>query len=113
MIYQGSLQSRLMEGTVRPGSFKVGEGATETFHSDRRAGTVVKVSPSGKTVWVQPDIATRTDNRGMGDAQDYVYERYTNGPVIAYRWSAAKGRFTHLGGSGLIKGRHEHYDFSF
>lgn len=32
---------------------KIGNGATEITYSDCHAYTVIKVSPSGKTIWLQ------------------------------------------------------------
>ena len=35
----------------------IGGGATVCHYSDRTACTVVRVSPSGKTIWMQEDTA--------------------------------------------------------
>lgn len=46
---------------------KVGDGATEICCSDCHAYTVVKVSPSGKTIWLQRDIATLLNGVDSGE----------------------------------------------
>ena len=40
---------------------KVGDGATVCHYSDRTACTVIKVSPSGKTIHLREDVATLDD----------------------------------------------------
>lgn len=54
---------------------EVGMGCTEIWYSDRRAGTVVEVSPSGKRAKFQYDQAIRTDCNGMSSDQEYCYKR--------------------------------------
>ncbi|MEY4244532.1 MAG: hypothetical protein RLZZ245_2117 [Verrucomicrobiota bacterium] len=39
----------------------VGDGATVCHYSDRSACIVIRVSPSGKTVWMQEDTAVLDD----------------------------------------------------
>lgn len=114
--------------------FKVGDGATVCYWTDRKACTVVKVSASGKRVWVQRDKAKLLNgvNSGEEDAleftpggfcghmsgsQRYEYERDTEGEVMEFslrkngRW-VMKGN-TARGGLRLTEGRYEHYDYNF
>jgi hypothetical protein len=95
---------------------KVGDGVTETFHSDcppshwrggtpRHAGTVVKVTPC--TVSVQRDKSTLDIVK-----QEYTYEADPDGGVTIFRW-LRKGKYESAFGSGLIGGRYEWYDPSF
>lgn len=100
--------------THKPEDLAVGDGVSMCYFSDRHAATVIKRTP--KTVTVQQDIAQRTDQRGMGDAQDYEYTRNTNGGLT--KFSLRKnGTWRAVGGSDrgtyLIFGREEYYDFTF
>lgn len=103
--------------TFDENTFKVNDGATECFYSDRHAGTIVRVANGGKTVTVQRDNATRTDDRGMSDAQEYKYERDSDGVETVYTLRN-NGKFVARGsdkntGTRLVPGRHEYYDFTF
>lgn len=51
-----------------------GMGATVLHWSDRDAYTVLTVSEDGLSCTVSQDKATRTDNLGMSDSQQYSYE---------------------------------------
>lgn len=51
-----------------------GDGVTIFHYTDRSAGTVERISPSGKTVWIRPDRAIRVDDYGMSEVQYYKYE---------------------------------------
>lgn len=113
----GSLINNLYQNsnTIQP---EVGMGATVLMWSDRRAGTISRVSPSKKTLWFQSDKATRVDTNGMSDAQAYEYERQPDAPEAEYtlrkngRW-VRKGSPMKGSGSLLIGVRDEHYDYSF
>lgn len=89
----------------------VGGGATILGWTDRHPGTVVSVSPSGKTAVVREDRAVRVDGNGMSDCQEYRYESDPQGCTWTARltkrgWRAA--------GAGVVFGRREKYhDFSF
>lgn len=70
----------------RPTGPHVGQGATVGIGSDRYAATVIAVSPSGHKVTVQYDKATRTDNRGLDEWQEYTYEADPHGTIqVFYR----------------------------
>lgn len=101
---------------------KVGEGATIKWYSDRTACTIIEV---GKNyIKVQQDKATRIDNNGMSDAQEYVYERDNKAPIYTFK-KCRKSKYdendlyTDNGkrndyGSKLIIGiRREYYDYTF
>lgn len=89
---------------------KVGMGATELRWTDRKAVTIVKVTPT--QVHVQYDIATRTDKNGMSENQTYSYESDPSSPVEIFRLT--KKGYRSKSGSGLLIGeRDEYYDFSF
>jgi hypothetical protein len=79
MRMYGGLMNRLMEGPspVKP---KVGMGVTICWWSDRTAGTISRVSPSGKTFWFKDDTAIRTDNNGISEQQEYRYEQCPDAP---------------------------------
>lgn len=108
---QGNLINRIMERT--PSEPRVGEGATICHWSDRDPATVVRVSPSGKTAWIQEDRATRTDKNGMSECQEYTYERAVDAPIhkvvrVKKGWKIAGG-CSHVT-FGL---REKYHDFSF
>lgn len=97
---------------------KVGDGATQLLYSDRHAFTVIAVhtSKSGKTVTltVQQDDATRTDNNGMSESQEYTFTK--NSGLAAYRIRQSKdGGWKEVGGSTrfIVGSRDEYHDFSF
>lgn len=89
---------------------EIGMGATVLFHTDRKAATVIAFTKC--TVTVQFDKATRTDNNGMSDSQEYTYERDLAGNKLTF-WKNARGCYGKPG-IGLDLGhRSEYYDFSF
>lgn len=94
---------------------KVGDGATLLLYSDSHAGTVIKVSASGKTIHVQRDTATRTDSRGMSECQEYTYAPDPNGPVTVYRFSARSGWINRNASASrcLVGLRRAYHDFTF
>lgn len=104
----------------------VGEGATVLGWSDRQAATVVSVERKGKghLIIVQYDTATRADNNGMSDAQEYEFTANPNGVKCTYRlWDDGrlhsvykndKGRYVKSGDGGVRFGkRSQFYDYSF
>ena len=107
---------------------KIGDGATVCFFSDRRAGTIINVSKSGKKVDVQLDKATLINRDELEFSpggfcchvegiQKYAYEPDPDG--VIWRFSLRKnGKYVRSGdsinGTRLILGiRAEHYDFNF
>jgi hypothetical protein len=95
---------------------EIGMGATVCFFSDRRAGTIIW--HKGNTIVVQLDKASRTDNNGTSDMQEYSYEQNRNGAQYEFtlrkngKW-VAKGHGMKNGTSCGIGFRREYYDFSF
>jgi len=95
---------------------EIGMGATIQHYSDRSACTIIHVSPSKKTIILQRDNATRIDNNGMSESQEYVYSRNHDGERYQatlrkdgrYRLSGAK-----TGETVYLNIRDEYYDFSF
>ena len=97
--------------------FQPGDGATVTYWSDRRAGTIAEVRNGGRTVTWRPDLAIRTDDHGMSDDQRYRYVRLPDAPTKIFT-RRKNGQYVQQGdpmrgGSRLVPGRHEHYDYSF
>jgi hypothetical protein len=101
-----------------------GDGATICHFSDRTACTVVRVTPSGHTLYLQSDTATLDDwepefipggfaghcvnNHG----QRYTYEADPTAPLI--RATRRKdGRFRTTNGQTVIPGRHQLHDYNF
>ena len=101
-----------------------GDGATICHHSDRTACTVVRVTPGGNTLYLQPDIA-RLDGwkpeiiPGGFDGhcvnnheQRYTYEADPTAPL--HRATRRKdGRFRTTNGERVIPGRHHFHDYNF
>lgn len=72
MTMYGSLTNRLEEGRTY-GKIEVGTGVTEMCYSDRHAYEIVEVIDD-KHIVIRRCKATRIDNNGMSDCQDYEYE---------------------------------------
>jgi hypothetical protein len=92
----------------------IGMGATIQIGSDRIAATVVQVTYGEKRIVLQEDIATRIDQNGMSESQQYIYQTDTNGKL----WYASKrkdGRWRISGSSMPVSlgVRDYYYDFSF
>ena len=68
----GSLMNHMMSSSSRQP--KVGEGATLLGWTDRKAYEVISVSKDGKEVVLQRYSPRRADDRGMTDAQEYIYD---------------------------------------
>lgn len=67
---------QVMKNTKKPP--KIGMGATIHYHSDRHPVTIMKVSPSLRTVWVSEDDWVRVDNNGISESQSYEYNPSPN-----------------------------------
>ena len=115
-----SLVNHIMSSNgTRP---EVGKGATILRWTDRQAYEVVNVSKDGKEVVLQRYSPRRADDRGMTDAQEYIYdtliESYLTLRFRYGRWYAKYG-----GDDGekpvydrihvIFGEKMEYYDFSF
>mgnify|MGYP000952043736 FL=1 len=102
----------------------VGDGATIRHYSDRTACTVIRISPSGKTIWTREAIATLDDwkpeivpggfaGHCVNNAeQTYQYSPNPDGAV--HRASRRKdGWFRTTNGEPVILGRHHFHDYNF
>jgi hypothetical protein len=111
--------------------FKIGDGATELMHSDSKAGTVIKISPNGRRVWVQRDIVTLDPDfkpniipggfcghcTNQAD-QRYTYKADPEGSVKVFSLKKWRGRYVWTSGNPdgymrLVLGRSEFYDYNF
>jgi hypothetical protein len=112
----GSLQNLLAGSSAS--SPEIGMGATFVMWTDREPGTITLVSMDKTKIWVSRDKATRIDNNGMSEMQEYTFERgedplgerYTlrkNGHWIAYREPMKDGRRV------VIGYRSKYHDYSF
>ena len=110
----GSLTNLMMGNSKSEDEPKVGMGATVILYTDRHACTVIKVSDSKKTFWMQRDNAKRTDNRGMSEDQDWEYTPNPKGAVYEVRKNR-KGVWKTIGSKMTVRlgEREEYYDFSF
>jgi hypothetical protein len=89
----------------------VGMGCTLLFWTDRHAGTVIAVSPSGHKVTVREDKAIRTDSNGMSESQNYRFEPDPDGRVhTLYRQGDGRyGKSPRL----VLGVRGAYHDYSF
>lgn len=92
----------------------VGMPATMLSWTDRQAATVIAIERNGQRIIAQADLAIRTDENGMSDAQAYRYERDPNGSTRTYT-RRADGSYRERGGTlRLVLGQRSHYyDYSF
>ena len=90
--------------------FAVGDGATYGIGSDRYAGTVVAVSPTGHRVTLQFDHARCASYA----EQDYTYTPNPDGGTMVFT-RRRDGGYRPLGSNcgGLGRGRHQYRDPSF
>ena len=97
---------------------EVGMGVTYGCWTDRYAGTIIKVSASGREITVQDDHARRTDNNGMSECQSYEYTPNPEGAIMVFTLRK-NGRWTEKGspmGKGYRAGighRNAYHDYSF
>lgn len=113
MKVYGNLMNRISEHTKNP-TPEIGMGATLMHWSDRSAATIVKISPSGKTIWLTEDTAVRTDKNGMSESQDYAYTPNPDGRRIKAILKPNGTWKVSPGGGGIALGyRRAYHDFSF
>lgn len=102
----------------------VGDGATVCHYSDRTACTVIRISPSGKTLWMQEDTAVpdgwKPEFVQGGFAghcvnnADQTYQYSPNPHGTTHRASRRKdGRFRTTNGQPVIPGRRQFHDYNF
>lgn len=105
---------------------EVGDGVTLCLYSDKYACTVIARTkttltiqrdkairdPNFKPEWIAGGFAAHCTNQ---DEQSYTYERNPQGTIYKCNWSEKRGRFQHGsdGSIGVIRGRHEFYDYNF
>lgn len=108
---QESLKRLIMK--IERFNVKVGDGVTINLYSDCHGATVIKRTPY--TITIQQDLAIRTDNNGMSECQEYMFERNPKGAISTYRWSNKYGCFCNSGDQSIkiTNGRYEYFDYSF
>ena len=99
---------------------KVGDGATMVYYSDRHACTIIEIADNGSYIKVQKDKATRIDNNGMSDCQDYEFERDPKGAVYTFKRTrkdksvyTGNGKYYDWDVKLSFGARIEYYDYSF
>lgn len=111
--HTASMSNWLMSGTKGQPTPVVGMGVTLLHWTDRSAGTITRVSASGKTLWFKEDTAERVDTNGMSESQDY---KFTPNPDARERRASLRknGEWREVNGSRLALGyRSAYYDYSF
>lgn len=108
----GSLQNLMSSRVVNCPAPVVGMGVTIIHYTDRSAGTITRVSPSGKTLWFTDDDYKRIDKLGMTDSgQQYEFTSLPHAPEKKATLRNGKWK---AGGQSIIVGRRDHYhDYSF
>lgn len=66
----------MMKKDIRP---EVGMGCTICLFTDSHAATIVKVSPSGKTIWYRRDVAKVVSGSCQDGSAKYEYSFDENG----------------------------------
>lgn len=113
------LYANMTNGEPEP---QVGMGATILSYTDRHAATVI--GWDGEICTVQRDKATLLNKGVMSDAQEYSYERDTEGTTYRFKkdrsgkwrtvYLSLRKRWCFAEGNGLMLGRREeYYDYSF
>jgi hypothetical protein len=102
---------------------KIGDGATIQMYSDRRAATIIKISPSGKTIAIQEDHAELLNrnelkiNPGGFSANIQGGQKYSFKPDIYGTIRRARkrkdGKWYSQGNRIIIGERQHFYDFNF
>jgi energy-coupling factor transporter ATP-binding protein EcfA2 len=91
-----------------------GMGATIQHWSDRTATTIIQITHDGKRLILQADKATRTDQNGMSEQQDYAYERDPQGQIyIATLRKDGRYRISYTKQLVSLGYRSAYYDYSF
>lgn len=111
IFVNGTRRTDLEEKVTIP---TIGLGVTVYHWSDRSAGTITKISKSGKTIWFRQDTATRTDKNGMSDTQSYSYQPNPEGRE--YRATLRKDGTWRCSGGKQHVGlgyRRAYHDYSF
>ena len=112
----GSLVNNVYGNSSNP-TPEIGMGATVLHWTDRTACTIVEI-PNPTTVVVTADLAVRTDDWGMSDAQSYEYTPQPDGHRVTYTlrkngaW-VTKGQPMKDGTRLAIGVRQQYYDYSF
>lgn len=92
----------------------VGMGVTICYWSDRIPGTIVQVSDSKKTIFIQEDNYQRIDNNGISESQEYQYSRNINGPThTATKRKDGSFKISKSKTKVVLGERRRFYDFSF
>lgn len=107
-----SVVNWLSSGTKGQPTPEVGMGVTLLLWTDRHAGTITRVSPSGKTFWFREDTAKRTDTNGMSESQTY---EFTPNPDATERCArlTKSGAYKSAGTRIRVGSRSKYHDFSF
>ena len=108
----GSFFNRVMDQSGQPVP-EIGMGVTLLWWSDRHAATIVDIvrykNGNIDYIVVQRDIAIRTDNNGMSDAQTYRYECNPMGTRHFIKRNRRTGRYSNI----LLNHRKEYHDYTF
>ena len=106
-----SFVNAILSGTKGQPAPVVGMGVTLLHWTDRSAGTITRVAPSGKTFWFREDRAIRTDSNGMSEMQSYRHEPDPNSRERRARLRS--GAWKSEGTRIRVGDRNTYHDFSF
>ena len=95
---------------------KVGDKCTMHLYSDSHACQVVRVSPSGKTMWIKRNVVTadKTKELGMGHQDWILHENEFEGDEMKITLRRNGDWREEYSGTYVALGQwHEYYDWSF
>jgi len=108
-----SLTNYGLSGTNGQPTPEPGMGVTLLHWTDRHAGTITRVSPSGKTLWFRNDREIRTDDNGMSECQQYRFEVDPDAPERKATLKTDGAWYVVQGPRLRLGERDAYYDFSF
>lgn len=99
---------------IKKEDLHIGMGGTIYMHSDRIPVTLIAFSSSRKTLVFREDKATRLDNNGMSEIQEYSYEQDPEGAIYSARLRK-DGKYKLSGSKTIVHlgTRRRYYDYSF
>lgn len=92
----------------------LGMGVTINYLSDETPATIIQLTHNDKRMVIQEDKATRIDNNGVSESQEYTYTRDPDG-AIHIATMRRNGQFRISGGqqSITLDVRRKYWDYSF
>jgi hypothetical protein len=110
----GSLMNVLASGSVEAKAAPtVGAGVTELSYTDRRPGTISRVSASGKTFWYRDDRVAVVGEANPYGRQEWEIARDDSAPETKVTLRKDGVWRNEFGRAVLVGVREMHYDYNF